>query len=132
VWLGSAIRSRLPRQFTAARCPRGVRDVRVFLRRLLSWRVHYDAEPGAPRALARSGVAGWPLVVLTDEPRGGAQRDELPVDDVHAFEPAATSTPPSAGSCAITSRTRSRRHRRRMKPWYPKELSGRPARPPRS
>ncbi len=68
--LGDAVRS-LPRAFSAATVPAGVTDVRVFCGGcLVVGAPSHDAEPGAAARLAGDAAfAGWPLVVVTDEPR---------------------------------------------------------------
>ena len=84
-------------------------------------------EPSRTRRAYRRepAFAGWPLVVLTDDAARDAQRDELPVDHVHAIR---------AGRRHPRRRTPRivRNHiayeppfviDARMKPWYPKELT---------
>jgi len=99
VWLGLGEPVRdLPGEFRAERLPAGVTGVEVFCRGCLvvgGPSVH--ADPGAAARLAREpAFAGWPLVVLTDEPRRAAAspmnflwttftRFE-PAADVHAAE----------------------------------------------
>jgi hypothetical protein len=85
----------------------------------------YEAEPGAAaRFAAHPAFAGWPLVVLTDEPRRAAAS---PINFLWTtftrFEPAADIH--AAGTELV-------RHHvsykppilidARMKPWFPKEL----------
>src|SRR5207344_1568488 len=71
VWLGlgDAVRE-LPRAFSAGELPTGVSDVRVFCGGcLVVGAPPFTAEPAAPsRLAAHPAFAGWPLVVLTDEP----------------------------------------------------------------
>jgi UbiD family decarboxylase len=79
VWLGLGDPVRdLPRAFApAAPLPRGVSAVEVYCAGCLvvgtpSW----SDEPDAPARLARDpAFAGWPLVVLSDEPRRAAASD---------------------------------------------------------
>jgi UbiD family decarboxylase len=78
VWLGlgDAVRE-LPRNFTAAAVPRGVTDVQVFCGGcLVVGAPSYTVEPGAAERLAQAtAFAGWPLVVVTDEPARTARSD---------------------------------------------------------
>jgi 3-polyprenyl-4-hydroxybenzoate decarboxylase len=72
VWLGLGEPVRqLPREFSAADLPQGVTEVRVFSPGcLVVGGPAYAAEPGAAaRCANHPAFAGWPLVVLTDEPR---------------------------------------------------------------
>jgi 3-polyprenyl-4-hydroxybenzoate decarboxylase len=133
VWLGlgSPVRE-LPREFRpASPVPRGVRDVQVFCGGcLVVGAPSYADEPGAgPRLAADPAFAGWPLLVLTDEPKRAARspmnflwttftRFE-PAADIHA---AATHvarhhiayTPPIVIDA-------------RLKPGFPRELLGDPS-----
>jgi 3-polyprenyl-4-hydroxybenzoate decarboxylase len=127
VWLGLGDPVReLPRAFTAPEIPQGMTDVHVFSPGcLIVGGPAYADEPGAaPRFAAHPAFAGWPLVVLTDEPRQAAAspinflwttftRFE-PAADVHAAATAlvrhhVSYTPPIVIDA-------------RMKPWYPREL----------
>jgi UbiD family decarboxylase len=127
VWLGLGDPVReLPRAFTAPEIPLGVTDVHVFSPGcLVVGGPAYTDEPGAAaRFAAHPAFAGWPLVVLTDEPRRAAAS---PINFLWTtftrFEPAADL------HAAATSLVR---HHvsytpaividARMKPWYPKEL----------
>jgi 4-hydroxybenzoate decarboxylase subunit C len=78
VWLGLGDPVReLPRQFAAATVPHGVTDVRVFCGGcLVVGAPAYAEEPDAAERLAKESVfAGWPLVVITDEPARAARSD---------------------------------------------------------
>jgi UbiD family decarboxylase len=93
VWLGlgDAVRD-LPRQFTAAALPSGVSEVRVFCGGcLVVGGPAYAAEPGAAARLAADpAFAGWPLVVVTDEPvRAAASSMNFLWTTFTRFEPAA-------------------------------------------
>jgi UbiD family decarboxylase len=127
VWLGLGDPVRdLPRTFTAPEIPHGLSDVHVFVPGcLIVGGPTYQDDPGAAaRFAAHPAFAGWPLVVLTDEPRRAAAS---PINFLWTtftrFEPAADLH--AAG-------TTLRRHHvsyqapilidARMKPWYPKEL----------
>jgi UbiD family decarboxylase len=101
VWLGLGDPVReLPRAFQASELPAGVGEVLVFCGGcLVAGAPPFAEEPGAAERLARHpAFAGWPLVVLTDEPRRAARspmnflwttftRFE-PAADVHAAEAA--------------------------------------------
>jgi 3-polyprenyl-4-hydroxybenzoate decarboxylase len=127
VWLGLGDPVReLPRTFTAPEIPQGLSDVHVFVPGcLIVGGPAYQDDPGAPaRFAAHPAFAGWPLVVLTDEPRRAAAS---PINFLWTtftrFEPAAD---------LYAAATTLRRHHvsyqapilidARMKPWYPKEL----------
>jgi len=75
VWLGLGDPVReLPREFRAAGLPAGATEVRVFCPGCLvvggpSWSTDAGA---AARFAAHPAFAGWPLLVLTDEPRRAA------------------------------------------------------------
>ncbi len=75
VWLGLGDPVRdLPREFSAAELPAGVTHVRVFCGGCLvvdgpSWE---DEPEAAARLAAHPAFAGWPLVVLSDEPARAA------------------------------------------------------------
>ncbi|MGE3508723.1 MAG: UbiD family decarboxylase [Vicinamibacterales bacterium] len=131
VWLGlgEAVRE-LPRQFSAAEVPLGVRDVRVFCGGCLAVEApSYTEEPDvAARIAAHGAFAAWPLVVVTDDARRAAKSVmNFLWTTFTRFEPAAD----------ITARERRlvRNHvaytapvviDARMKPGYPPEVSGRP------
>ena len=71
VWLGLGDPVReLPGEFAAAELPQGVRDVEVFCRGcLVVGGPSSSIDPDVPaRVAAHPAFAGWPLVVLTDEP----------------------------------------------------------------
>jgi len=127
VWLGLGEPVRvLPRTFTAPEIPQGLSDVHVFVPGcLIVGGPTYQEDPGAAaRFAAHPAFAGWPLVVLTDEPRRAAAS---PINFLWTtftrFEPAAD---------LHAAATTLRRHHvsyeapilidARMKPWYPKEL----------
>jgi 3-polyprenyl-4-hydroxybenzoate decarboxylase len=99
VWLGLGDPVRdLPREFTAATLPRGVTEVRVFCGGcLVVGAPPCASEPEAGARLAADpAFAGWPLVVLTDEPARAAASDINflwttftrfePAADIHAAE----------------------------------------------
>jgi UbiD family decarboxylase len=128
VWLGlgDPIRD-LPRQFSAAAVPAGVTDVRVFCAGcLVVGAPSYAAEPGAAARLATEPVfAGWPLVVLSDEPaRAAASAMNFlwttftrfePAADIHAAERRIVRNHVAyRGPIVIDAR---------LKPGFPKELS---------
>jgi hypothetical protein len=107
--------------------PAGVSDVRVFCGGcLVVGAPSYDAERGAPaRLAAEPAFAGWPLVVLTDEPARAVRSDINflwttftrfePAADIHARATrVARNHIAYSGPIVIDAR---------MKPWYPKELS---------
>jgi 4-hydroxybenzoate decarboxylase subunit C len=75
VWLGlgNPVRD-LPRGFTAPDIPQGMTDVHVFCQGcLIVGGPSYAEDPGAAaRFAAHPAFAGWPLLVLTDEPRRAA------------------------------------------------------------
>ena len=111
VWLGlgDPVRN-LPREFRGgAALPSDIFDPRVFCGGcLVVGGPPYAADPGAAQADRRPSrrSTGWPLVVLSDEPRRAtASADELPVDDVHALR-ARGRHPRRVGrtSCATTPR----------------------------
>lgn len=127
VWLGLGDPVReLPRGFTAPEIPQGMTDVHVFSPGcLVVGGPAYADDPGAAARFAgHPAFAGWPLVVLTDEPRRSAAS---PINFLWTtftrFEPAADL---HAAATALV------RHHvsytppilidARMKPWYPKEL----------
>jgi UbiD family decarboxylase len=127
VWLGLGDPVReLPRGFSAPELPQGLTDVHVFVPGcLIVGGPSYESDPAAAaRFAAHPAFAGWPLVVLTDEPRRAAAS---PINFLWTtftrFEPAADLH--AAGTELV-------RHHvsyqppvlidARMKPWYPKEL----------
>jgi UbiD family decarboxylase len=128
VWLGlgDAVRD-LPRHFTGAATPRGVTDVRVFCGGcLVAGAPPYTEEADAAARLAVDpAFAGWPLVVITDEPARAARSDMNflwttftrfePAADIHAAERRIVRNHIAyRGPVVIDAR---------IKPWYPKELS---------
>jgi len=127
VWLGLGDPVRdLPREFSAAEVPQGMTDAIVFSPGcLVVGGPSYAEDPGAAaRFAAHPAFAGWPLLVLTDEPRRAALS---PINFLWTtftrFEPAAD---------IHAAATRLVRHQAsytppvlidaRMKPWFPKEL----------
>jgi UbiD family decarboxylase len=127
VWLGLGDPVRdLPRTFSAAEVPQGMTEALVFSPGcLVVGGPSYAEEPGAAaRFAAHPAFAGWPLLVLTDEPRRAAAS---PINFLWTtftrFEPAAD---------VHAAATRLVRHHAsytppvlidaRMKPWFPKEL----------
>jgi UbiD family decarboxylase len=78
VWLGLGEPVRqLPSEFDAAELPRGVSEVQVFCPGcLVVDGPSHREEPEAARRIAQHpAFAGWPLVVLSDEPRRAAASD---------------------------------------------------------
>jgi len=129
VWLGlgDPIRD-LPREFTPAVAPpRDVTDVRVFCGGCLvvGARSFADDREAPSRIAAHPAFAGWPLIVVSDEP-ARATRSEMNFlwTTFTRFEPAADI---HAASQRVV------RHHiayeppividARMKPWYPKEVT---------
>jgi UbiD family decarboxylase len=89
--LGDPVRD-LPGEFTASELPRGVEQVRPFCRGcLVVGGPSYTVEPDAPKRLAgHDAFAGWPLVVLTDDPaRASASSINFLWTTFTRFEPAA-------------------------------------------
>jgi 3-polyprenyl-4-hydroxybenzoate decarboxylase len=128
VWLGLGDPVRdLPRRFSSATLPSGVRDVRVFCGGCLVVEAPgYVAEPGAAARLASDPTfAAWPLVVVTDDAARAARSDiNFLWTTFTRFEPAADI---HAGARHIV-----RNHiayswpiviDARLKPGLPKELS---------
>jgi hypothetical protein len=127
VWLGlgdplGEFRLLLSASFT----PRGVSDVRVFCGGcLVAGGPRFLDEPGAAERLARDpAFAGWPLVVLTDEPARAARSDMNflwttftrfePGADIHAAERRIVRNHIAYRAPIVIDA--------RMKPSYPKEL----------
>jgi UbiD family decarboxylase len=129
VWLGLGDPVReLPRRFAPSTPPPSdISDVRVFCGGcLVVGAGSYTGDPQAPsRVAAHPAFAGWPLIVISDEPER-ATRSEMNFlwTTFTRFEPAADIHPASQ---------RVVRHHlayeapividARIKPWYPKELS---------
>jgi UbiD family decarboxylase len=127
VWLGLGDPVReLPREFSAAATPPGMTEARVFCPGcLVVGGPAYGEDPGAAARFAtHPAFAGWPLVVLTDEPRrAAASAINFLWTTFTRFEPAAD---------LHAAATRVVRHHvsyeppividARMKPWYPAEL----------
>ena len=132
VWLGLGDPVRdLPRQFAPATPPPSdVTDVRVFCGGCLvvGARPFADDAQAASRIAGHPAFAGWPLVVVSDEP-GRAVKS-----DMNFLWTTFTRFEPAADIHAASSRVV--RHHisyeppividARMKPWYPKEVSCRP------
>ena len=127
VWLGLGDPVRdLPRGFTAPELPQGTTDVHVFSPGcLVAGGPSYQEDPGAAARFAEHpAFAGWPLVVLTDEPRRAAAS---PINFLWTtftrFEPAADLH--AAGTALVrhhVSYTPPIVIDARLKPWYPREL----------
>jgi UbiD family decarboxylase len=127
VWLGLGDPVRdLPRELSASEVPQGMTEARVFCPGcLVVGGPSFAAEPGAAaRFAAHPAFAGWPLVVLTDEPRrAAASAVNFLWTTFTRFEP---------GADLHAAGTRVVRHHlsyqppilldARMKPWYPAEL----------
>jgi UbiD family decarboxylase len=129
VWLGLGDPVRdLPRAFQpAAAPPRDVRDVRPFCGGCLVVEgAAYAADREAPsRLAAHPALAGWPLVVLTDD-AARATRSVMnflwttftrfePAADIHAAATHLVRNHVAYEPPVVIDA--------RMKPWYPKELS---------
>jgi UbiD family decarboxylase len=127
VWLGLGDPVReLPRGFSAPEIPQGMTDAHVFCPGCLvvGGPTYTDDSGAAARFASHPAFAGWPLLVLTDEPR---RATASPINFLWTtftrFEPAADL---HAAATALV------RHHisytppilidARMKPWYPKEL----------
>ena len=133
VWLGLGDPVReLPREFRpAVPPPPEVTDVRVFCRGcLVVGGPPFADDPGAAaRLAAHPAFAGWPLVVLTDEPaRAARSADELPVDDLHALRARGRHPrrAPRAWCATTSSYTPPILIDARLKPGFPAELFCRP------
>jgi len=131
VWLGLGDPVReLPREFRPGTpVPRDITDVRVFCGGcLVAGGPRYADDPGAAgRLAAHPAFSGWPLVILSDEPER-ATRSVMnflwttftrfePAADVHAAESRivrnhVSYTPPIVIDA-------------RLKPWFPREVTGR-------
>ena len=128
VWLGLGDPYRaLPREFSSATLPCGVDAVEVFCPGcLVISGPDFETEPEAGERLAGAvEFAGWPLIVLSDEP-GRATRSSMNFlwTTFTRFEPA---TDIYSGR-KQPIRTHLALHEpilidARIKPWYPKELS---------
>ncbi len=128
VWLGVGEQVRdLPREFRADRLPAGCRDVRVFCPGVLVAGAppFADDREAAPRYASDPAFAGWPLVIVTDDPARACASDmNFLWTTFTRFEP---------GADIHASASRVVRHHvsysppiaidARMKPWYPKEVS---------
>jgi UbiD family decarboxylase len=128
VWLGLGDPVReLPRLFSAAELPQGAGEVLVFCGGcLVVGAPAYQNEPdAAARFASHPAFAGWPLVVLTDEPRRAARSTmNFLWTTFTRFEPAGD---------IYAGATRNVRHHlaysapvvidARIKPWYPKEVT---------
>jgi 4-hydroxybenzoate decarboxylase subunit C len=127
VWLGLGDPVRdLPRGFTAPELPQGTTDVHVFSPGCLvvGGPLYRDDPPAATRFAAHPAFAGWPLVVLTDEPsRAAASPINFLWTTFTRFEPAADLH--AAGTALVrhhVSYTPPIVIDARLKPWYPGEL----------
>jgi UbiD family decarboxylase len=127
VWLGLGEPVRdLPRGFTAPETPQGMTDAHVFCPGcLIVGGPSYEEEPSAAARFAvHPAFAGWPLIVLTDEPRRAAAS---PINFLWTtftrFEPAADI---HASSVEVLRHHLSYRAPilidARLKPGFPKEL----------
>jgi len=134
VWLGLGEPVReLPGEFSdagAAGLPAGATEVRVFSRGcLVVGGPRYADDPGAAaRFAAHPAFAGWPLLVLTDEPRrAAASAINFLWTTFTRFEPAADL---HAAGVEVTRNHLSYRAPilidARLKPGFPKELSADP------
>jgi UbiD family decarboxylase len=127
IWLGLGDPVReLPRGFTAPELPMGLTDVHVFCPGcLVLGGPSFADDPGAAaRFAAHPAFAGWPLLVLTDEPRRAAAS---PINFLWTtftrFEPAADIH--AAGQEVVRHHLSYRAPiliDARMKPWFPAEL----------
>ncbi len=131
VWLGlgNPVRD-LPRVFSVGEVPRGVTDVRVFCGGcLIVGAFSYAEDTDAPaRIAAHPAFAGWPLIVVTDEPSRAAK------SSINFLWTTFTRFEPDADIYAASIRI-VRNHLAysapividaRIKPSYPTELSCRP------
>ncbi len=132
VWLGlgDPVRA-LPRHFEGGDVPPYVRDVRVFCPGcLVVGGPPYAADKDAAQRLATvPALAGWPLVVLTDDAaRAARSAMNFLWTTFTRFEPAADIY---AASTDVTRHHMAYRPPividARMKPWFPAEVSGDPA-----
>ena len=128
VWLGLGDPVRdLPRAFSADELPPGARDALVFCGGcLVVGAPAYASEPGAAaRFASHPAFAGWPLVVVSDEPRR-AVRSPMnflwttftrfePAADIHAAATRVVRHHLSYSAPVVIDA--------RMKPWYPAELT---------
>lgn len=128
VWLGLGDPVRdLPRAFSAADLPRGCGDVFVFCGGcLVVGAPSYADEPdAASRFSSHPAFAGWPLVVLSDEP-ARAVRSTMnflwttftrfePAADIHAASTRLVRNHIARSAPIVIDA--------RMKPWYPKEVT---------
>lgn len=132
VWLGLGDPVRdLPRMFAPPTPPPSdVTDVRVFCGGCLVVGTRgYADDPQAPaRVAAHPAFAGWPLVVVSDEPTRATRSDMNflwttftrfePAADIHAAAVRVVRHHLSYEAPIVIDA--------RMKPWYPKEVSGHP------
>jgi UbiD family decarboxylase len=127
VWLGLGDPVReLPRAFTAPEIPQGMTDVHVFSPGCLvvGGPAYADDSGAAARFAAHPAFTGWPLVVLTDEPRRAAASSiNFLWTTFTRFEPAADIHAAATGLVRHhVSYTPPILIDARMKPWYPQEL----------
>ena len=128
VWLGvGKPRRGLPREFSSSDIPAAVTGVYVFSPGcLVVGGPSYLQDESFARRLARhDGFSGWPLIVLTDEPRRAVRSEtNFLWTTFTRFEPAADLY---AGQTSVSRHHLSYRFPividARMKPPYPKELS---------
>jgi UbiD family decarboxylase len=127
VWLGLGDPVRdLPRQFSGE-APAGVTDVRVYCGGcLVVTAPAYASEPDAASRIASSpALAGWPLVVISDDAARATKSDMNflwttftrfePAADIHAADRRIIRNHIAyTGPIVVDAR---------MKPWYPNELS---------
>ena len=128
VWLGLGDSYReLPGEFAAATLPQGVDEIEVFCPGCLVINgPDFETEPDAGERLAGAAeFSGWPLIVLSDEPRRAARSAmNFLWTTFTRFEPATD----IYSARMQTVRTHLALHEpilidARIKPWYPKELS---------
>jgi len=128
--LGDAVRD-LPRVFAPpVPPPSDVTDVRVYCGGcLVVGTASFAADPQAPRRVAaHPAFAGWPLVVVSDEPERATR------SDMNFLWTTFTRFEPAADICSAAQQV-VRNHiayeppvviDARMKPWYPAEVTCRP------
>lgn len=128
VWLGLGDPVRdLPRVFSSASLPQGCGDAVVFCGGcLVVGAPAYAHEPdAAARFAAHAAFAGWPLVVVTDDPRRATRSDMNflwttftrfePAADIHAAAARVVRNQIARSAPIVVDA--------RMKPWYPKEVT---------
>ncbi len=128
VWLGlGKPRRKLPREFSASDVPAGVTEVHVFSPGCLvvGGPSYQEDDSFGSRLAQHAAFSGWPLLVLTDEPRRAVRSEtNFLWTTFTRFEPAADLY---AGQTSVSRHHLSYRFPividARMKPPYPKELS---------